>query len=230
MRSFSTTGFSIVGLRVILIWSCLMRRAIRLEMSCSRRGGFVNRLRRWLALRMLRSRTPSRQMNTRSQRWTSASSCSWVGPLMQCFGTHGQCLRSPSPGGGQSRTEAVSWLAGRVVVAACAIGNPGPFLQAVGRATGQEVAARVYRDHHALGDREARELAASLRDRGAQALVVTQKDWTKLSGVACDVWPCPVVRPVLEVEFVRGEAVLGDAVREAVERVRSENAAAQDAR
>lgn len=132
-------------------------------------------------------------------------------------------------GGGPSRTEAVSWLAGRVVVAACAIGNPGPFLQAVGRATGQEVAARVYRDHHALGDREARELAESLRVRGAQALVVTQKDWTKLSGVASEVWPCPVVRPVLEVEFARGESELADAVREAVERVRSENAAAQDA-
>lgn len=126
---------------------------------------------------------------------------------------------------GQERTEPVSWLAGRVVVAACAIGNPGPFLKAVGQATGQEVAGRVYRDHHALGAREVRDLGESVRRRGAQALVVTQKDWTKLAQVPAAQWPCPVVRPVLEVEFVRGESVLREAIGAAIERVANENAA-----
>ncbi len=117
---------------------------------------------------------------------------------------------------GAERTEPVSWLKGRSVVAACAIGNPQPFLSAVGRATGAEAAARVYPDHHAMSEAVVRELIRSLTDRGAQALIVTQKDWTKLSSVPASRWPCPVVRPVLELSFVRGEESLGAEVLRAV--------------
>ncbi len=120
---------------------------------------------------------------------------------------------------GVGRTEPVGWLQGRPVVAACAIGNPQPFLSAVGRATGAEAAARVYPDHHAMSEAVVRDLIRSLTDRGAQALVVTQKDWTKLAAVPASRWPCPVVRPVLELAFVRGE----DFLRAEVARTASEH-------
>ncbi len=109
---------------------------------------------------------------------------------------------------GEQRTEPVSWLRGRQVVAACAIGNPGPFLASVSRATGTEVAGRTYRDHHVFDRADVRTLQTSVTQRGAQALVVTAKDWTKLGAIPASTWPCPIVRPVLQMQFDRGEAAL----------------------
>lgn len=97
-----------------------------------------------------------------------------------------------------ARAQPVEWLRGRRVVAACAIGNPQPFLRAVAAACGQETRAVVLRDHHPLDARTVRGLAARARGVEAEALVVTAKDWVKLRPHALEL---PVVVPELAVQL-----------------------------
>ncbi|MDX2116250.1 MAG: tetraacyldisaccharide 4'-kinase [Planctomycetota bacterium] len=115
--------------------------------------------------------------------------------------------------GGESE-RLVEWLRGSRVVAACGIGHPGAFLSGLERA-GAEVVARVVRaDHHAWSAADARELEGLARRERAGAVVVTEKDWSKLRRV----WTggVDVLRPRLELSFDRGEAALREsAVRAA---------------
>jgi tetraacyldisaccharide 4'-kinase len=114
--------------------------------------------------------------------------------------------------GGEERAEAVSWLHGRSVAAACAIGHPGAFLEGVRRATGRGVErAEVFSDHHPLNRRAARRIAQAAA--GVQAVVVTEKDWVKLRGYR--EWSCPVVVPRLAIRAADGGEGLRAMVLEA---------------
>ncbi len=108
------------------------------------------------------------------------------------------------------------WLSGRRVYAACAIGNPGPFLAELGRRAAL-AGALVLPDHDAFAATTVARLRAEAIGARAEAIVVTEKDWSKLRRTAGDggsggsgVWPCPVVRPRLELQFDTG----GDALLE----------------
>ncbi|MBA4120471.1 MAG: tetraacyldisaccharide 4'-kinase [Isosphaera sp.] len=104
---------------------------------------------------------------------------------------------------GQPLEHEESWLAGRRVLALCAIGNPGPFVGRV-RALAARAEAITLPDHDGYsGATVARVLAAAQRS-GAQAIVTTQKDWSKLARVEPARWPCPVLRPRLRIEFLWG--------------------------
>ncbi len=48
----------------------------------------------------------------------------------------------------------------------------------------------------------------------AQAIVITEKDWSKLRNVKD--WPCPVARAVLKLSFDRGWEALSGRVLETV--------------
>lgn len=112
--------------------------------------------------------------------------------------------------GGAERRESTGWLKGKRVVAACGIGNPGPFLKAVREASGAEVLEFVRPDHDPYLPRTIMDLFRLAKDRAAQAIVMTGKDWAKLRAVRPDAWPCPVVRPKLEMMFQSGgEELLG---------------------
>ncbi len=111
-------------------------------------------------------------------------------------------------------------LAGRSVLPVCAIGRPDAFLDAVHRVTGRPPAAEpiVLRDHDpyrpgTIG-RIIRAAAA------AEAIVTTEKDWSKLARVPDDRWPCPVIRPRLEIRLTRGgEELRGRVLRVAGEEI-----------
>ncbi|HYE02195.1 MAG TPA: tetraacyldisaccharide 4'-kinase [Phycisphaerales bacterium] len=99
-----------------------------------------------------------------------------------------------------------SALSGQRVVAACAIGNPGPFLRMLA-ASGARVQERIILpDHDPLGPRTVRRIGDAARRRLADAIVVTEKDWTKLARAGA--WPCPVLRPRLVVDVLSGEEAL----------------------
>lgn len=108
---------------------------------------------------------------------------------------------------GQPIEHEESWLSGRRVLAVCAIGNPGPFVARV-RALAGRAEAITLPDHDGYrGPTVARIIEAA---RGAQAVVTTQKDWSKLARVEPARWPCPVLRPRLRIELLWGsDALLG---------------------
>jgi tetraacyldisaccharide 4'-kinase len=114
------------------------------------------------------------------------------------------------------REAPLEWLDGKRTYAACAIGNPGPFLHRAQQAAsrGGLLGIMVLRDHAAFEPenpvRVKREVAAS----GAQVLLVTEKDWSKL--MRDTDWPCPVARPRLELGFERGGPELEQAVLDCV--------------
>ncbi len=112
---------------------------------------------------------------------------------------------------GADRERPVEWLAGRRICAACAIGNPGPFLAGARHAVGRHLHAEiVLADHHPYDAKTVRALIE--RARGCDAILVTAKDWAKLARVPADRWPCPVARPKLVMGFESGERALRDTV------------------
>lgn len=114
------------------------------------------------------------------------------------------------------RSEPAEYLRGRSVVAACAIGNPGAFIAQVERATGRPCAARlVLGDHDSYQAATVARLFDAARQHGAAAIVTTEKDWVKL-GKRRVAWPCEVVVPRLELEFVSGERELWSIVERAL--------------
>lgn len=116
---------------------------------------------------------------------------------------------------GRDASMPVSWLSGKRVVAACAIGNPGPFIAAARKAAGGNLSAEVVlRDHDQYAAGTVQRLKGVARSVNAQAIVITEKDWSKLRGVKD--WPCPVARTVLKLSFDRGWEALSARVRDTV--------------
>lgn len=122
---------------------------------------------------------------------------------------------------GIERAEPVSWLAGQRVVGVCAIGNPAPFFESVefacsppvdGAPRGAVLARIARRDHDPFDSSTVERIAGEARAHGADALVITEKDWSKLAAVPETAWPCPIVRPRLRIEFLQS----GDALRRLV--------------
>lgn len=99
----------------------------------------------------------------------------------------------------------VSVLAGKKVAAVAAIGNPLAFFDHVREQTGHDLCfTMALRDHDPYADATIEGLIESLRGVRPDALVTTEKDWSKLRRVPADRWPCPVLRPALELEFTSG--------------------------
>ncbi|MBX3145745.1 MAG: tetraacyldisaccharide 4'-kinase [Gemmatimonadales bacterium] len=100
------------------------------------------------------------------------------------------------------RTVARSELANRRVVAASAIANPEAFI-AQTKATGAQVQAATWRDHHSFRDEDVAWLARAARK--ADFVILTEKDAVKLR----DRWPASIPEPLvaeLEVQWEDGQA------------------------
>jgi tetraacyldisaccharide 4'-kinase len=74
------------------------------------------------------------------------------------------------------------WIVGQPLVAFSGIGAPERFFQLIEQLGGRIVERRVFADHHAFTDREARDLLAAARKHGAR-LCTTEKDWVRLAPV-----------------------------------------------
>lgn len=113
--------------------------------------------------------------------------------------------------GAEVRTRAVEWLTGKRVLAACAIGNPAPFLSQLELVCGRgNMRSVVLRDHDPFAHASIARIIRSAA--GCEGIVVTEKDWSKLSRVRPDIWPCPVIVPRLGLRFDRGADMLSAAV------------------
>lgn len=109
-------------------------------------------------------------------------------------------------------TQPLPFLKGRRYALACAIGKPRAFIEQATAAFGPPVSTTILRDHDPYGPGAAQRLVRSAQ--GMDALVITEKDWTKLSrqGIA---WPCPIARPRLELDLTTQQEPLRALVLEA---------------
>ncbi len=104
-----------------------------------------------------------------------------------------------------------SWLAGKRVVSACALGNPAHFHAMVERA-GACVAARLEKGDHRAFTRG--ELADAASRADAECVVTSRKDFVKLGRPSRD--GVPIAVPELAVEFIAGEDAVRARIRAAI--------------
>lgn len=99
-------------------------------------------------------------------------------------------------------------LKDKKVAAACAIGNPAAFQRMLQAAGGEVLHVHTFDDHHAYTPDEIQHILTDAKQRGADAVVVTEKDWVKWG-------PLPagfdgksdsplVIRPKLGVHILKG--------------------------
>lgn len=116
-----------------------------------------------------------------------------------------------------------SYLKGRKLLVACAIGNPDALLAHV-RSSGAVIADTLFfRDHAPLQDAQAVRIAEAAKAADADAILCTPKDWTKLRHAPPDSWPCPVLRPRVDVQFISGRTELDALIRSALETPRRDS-------
>lgn len=117
--------------------------------------------------------------------------------------------------GSKERTVPPDFIKGRKIALACAIGNPKPFTDHA-RSLASVVHELILPDHDPFSGPTLAKLLADAKSAGAEALLVTEKDWSKLRQHPEDRWPFPVLRPRLALTFDRGLADLTDLVLSAI--------------
>ena len=91
-------------------------------------------------------------------------------------------------------------LKGRRLAVSFGVGNPSALRRSVEAVGASIVHDHAVRDHHRYGDADARQLAGS----GADAIMVTGKDWVKLRHLVDRLGDRPVMVPRLEITVVNG--------------------------
>jgi len=99
----------------------------------------------------------------------------------------------------------IEQLKGRKVFAFCGIGNPNAFLSSI-RDLGADLAgSKVYDDHYHFTEHCLAEVRAEAEASGADIILTTQKDWTKVSGLARPSKGAPLAYLVIEIKFLAGQ-------------------------
>ena len=74
----------------------------------------------------------------------------------------------------------VNQIRGKRIFAFCGIGNPKAFFGTIERLGGVPAGSRSFDDHYRYTDDDIREIAGQARERKADLILTTQKDWTKI--------------------------------------------------
>lgn len=95
-------------------------------------------------------------------------------------------------------------VAGKKVGVFCALGRPERFLQTV-REIGCSIVDHVFLpDHMTIGLNELNLFAKKCKDKAAEKIVCTEKDWVKFSSFGCCI---PVIALRIELEVVAGHLI-----------------------
>lgn len=104
-----------------------------------------------------------------------------------------------------NRTEPLTWLKGKRLLACAAIGNPDAFIkQVTAHADAAPAHTILLRDHDPYAPRTIESIITAARVRNADAIITTRKDWTKLTRIDPSRWPCPLARPRINVRWLSG--------------------------
>jgi len=96
-------------------------------------------------------------------------------------------------------------LKDKKIFAFCGIGNPDAFLNTIKQLGANLAGSKIYDDHHHYTDdclADIYKQAASLK---ADLILTTQKDWTKIAGLALAKKDIPLAYLAIEIKFVAGE-------------------------
>ena len=119
----------------------------------------------------------------------------------------------------ESETFDVTHLKAKKVVGACAIGNPTAFMVMLANA-GELLAVHQFDDHHSYTETEVHKLLIDAASQGADAVVVTEKDWVKwrpmIKGLPTEGLP-PVIRPKLGTRFLDGAEAVESLLKRALQ-------------
>ncbi|MEE9403524.1 MAG: tetraacyldisaccharide 4'-kinase [Algisphaera sp.] len=89
------------------------------------------------------------------------------------------------------------------VLGASGLGNPADFEASLRAVTGKVVGCAVFDDHHPYTRSDVRGVMNMAQERGAQAVVTTEKDWVKWRRLAGGVkLKLPVYRPRVQMAFL----------------------------
>lgn len=102
------------------------------------------------------------------------------------------------------RTEPLSMVAGKRVLAFCGLGNPDGFRQTVESLDCNVAAFKAYPDHHLYDSTDEKEITALAEQAQADAVVCTMKDFVKLSESMLHM-PIPVYGIEIDMAFLSGE-------------------------
>jgi tetraacyldisaccharide 4'-kinase len=109
----------------------------------------------------------------------------------------------------------VSWLRRKRVAVWAGTGNPAAIVEHAESVAAAVVDVPRLADHAQWNAPKVARLLARAQDAGADAIIVTPKDWMKIAPL--DVQSeLPLVRPRLAIEFVQGESTLREQLARAV--------------
>ena len=109
--------------------------------------------------------------------------------------------------------DTVEHLKGRKVFAFCGIGNPDAFLNTIRILGAELVGSCIYGDHHRYTDACVTEISEQAGETGADLILTTQKDWTKLisnfkSQISDFISSIPFACLTVEIQFLTGREEL----------------------
>ena len=103
------------------------------------------------------------------------------------------------------RHDSIEQLRGKKVFAFCGIGNPDAFLGTI-KALGCKLAgSRVYDDHYDYTQRSLADIYEQAEDLGANLILTTQKDWTRIARLAGGRPDVPLAYLAVEIKFLAGQ-------------------------
>ena len=103
-------------------------------------------------------------------------------------------------------------LKDKKIFAFCGIGNPNAFLSTVEILGSELVGSKVYDDHHNYTDSCLTDICQQAERAGAELVLTTQKDWTK---IRCDFESTvPFAYLEIEIEFLAGQDKLTALIRD----------------
>ena len=121
------------------------------------------------------------------------------------------CIRSAG-----NQQISIEQLKGRKVFAFCGIGNPDAFLSSIRNLGAKLTGAKVYDDHHHYTQRCLADVCAEAEAAGADIILTTQKDWTKVSGLVQAGKGIPLACLVVEIKFPAGQERITSLIEKAL--------------
>ena len=108
----------------------------------------------------------------------------------------------------------IEQLKGRKVFAFCGIGNPGAFLGTLEALGCRLVGSEVYDDHYQYTQGTLADIYGRAGRLGADLILTTQKDWTKIIGLTAGRNDPPLAWLSIEIKFIAGQERLTSLIKE----------------
>jgi tetraacyldisaccharide 4'-kinase len=109
-----------------------------------------------------------------------------------------------------TRNDNIEQLKGKKIFAFCGIGNPDAFLNTIKNLGAELAGSKIYDDHYHYTDDCLTEISEQAEELGADLILTTQKDWTKVISnpefqISESKSPLPFAYLAIEIKFLAGE-------------------------